>query len=191
KLLPDLVLGPVWRAIPECIRTPIKDFIIQHILSAIPVISTFVKLPEIWGKIKHLVLDFLATVFVKGDLGGAAMMVIRFVLEAAGVKVDLFFSVIGKAIDEIDEIMMHPMNFIKNVFGALKKGFDQFLNKIGTHLLKGLLSWLLEPLEDLGVKPPREFTVSAVLDLVLQILGITGAKLRKKLEIVLGPTAVK
>src|SRR5262249_20008046 len=102
KLLPDLVLGPVWRAIPECIRTPIKDFIIQHILSAIPVISTFVKLPEIWGKIKHLVLDFLATVFVKGDLGGAAMMVIRFVLEAAGVKVDLFFSVIGKAIDEID-----------------------------------------------------------------------------------------
>jgi hypothetical protein len=45
-------------------------------------------------------------------------------------------------------------------------------------------------LGDLGVKPPREFTLSAVLDLVLQILGITGAKLKKKLEAVLGPTAV-
>ncbi|MDA9504183.1 hypothetical protein XI09_05275 [Bradyrhizobium sp. CCBAU 11386] len=191
KVLPDLVLGPVWRAIPECIRNPIKDFIIQHILSAIPVISTFVNLPEIWGKIKQLVLDFLATVFVKGDLGGAAMMVIRFVLEAAGVKVDLFFSVIGKAIDEVDEILMHPMSFIKNVFGAVKKGFDQFFEKIGTHLLQGLLSWLMEPLADLGIKPPREFTLSAVLDLVMQILGITGAKLRKKLEMVLGPTAVE
>ncbi|WP_404558438.1 eCIS core domain-containing protein [Bradyrhizobium niftali] len=191
KVLPDLVLGPVWRAIPDCIRNPIKDFVIQHILSAIPIISTFVKLPEIWGKIKQLVLDFLATVFVKGDLGGAAMMVIRFVLEAAGVKVDLFFSVIGKAIDQIDDILMHPMNFIKNVFGALKKGFDQFYEKIGTHLLQGLLGWLMEPLADLGIKPPREFTLSAILDLVMQILGVTGAKLRKKLEMVVGPTAVE
>ncbi len=32
KVLPDLVLGPLWRAIPACIRDPIKDFIIQHIL---------------------------------------------------------------------------------------------------------------------------------------------------------------
>src|SRR5262249_28518439 len=146
KMLPDLVLGPVWRAIPACIRNPIKDFIIQHILSAVPLISTFVKLPGIWGKIKQLGLGFLATRFVKGDLAGAAMMVIRFVLEAAGVKVDLFFSVIGKAIDEIDEILMHPLSFLKNIFGAIKKGFDQFLDKIGTHLLQGLLSWLLGPL---------------------------------------------
>ena len=190
KALPDLVLGPVWRAVPACIRDPIKDFIIQHILSAIPIISTFVKLPEIWGKIKQFVLDFLATVFVKGDLSGAAMMVIRFILEAAGVKVDLFFSVIGKAINEIDEILMHPLVFIQNVFGALKKGFDQFFAKIGTHLTQGVLSWLLGPLEELGIKAPREFTLSAVLDVVLQILGITGAKLRKKLEVALGPTAV-
>ena len=191
KALPDLVLGPLWKLIPACIKDPIKDFVIQHILSAIPVISTFVKVPEIWGKIKQLVLDFLATVFVKGDLAGAALMVIRFVLEAAGVKVDLFFSVIGKAIEQIDQILMHPLDFLKNVFSALKQGFEQFFAKIGSYLLQGLLSWILGPLEELGVKPPREFTLASVLDLVLQILGITGAKLRKKLEAAVGPTAVK
>ncbi len=40
------MLGLVWKAIPACIRDPIKDFIIEHILSAIPVISTFSKAPE-------------------------------------------------------------------------------------------------------------------------------------------------
>ena len=32
KELPGLVLGPIWNAIPACIRDPIKDFIVENIL---------------------------------------------------------------------------------------------------------------------------------------------------------------
>lgn len=191
KELPGLVLGKFWNAIPACIRDPIKNFIIEHILSAIPIISTFVKAKDIWAKIEKLVLSFLETVFVKGDLGGAALMVIRFVLEAIGVDVKLFLEVIGNAADALDDVMMHPIEFLKNLFGALKKGTGQFLSKIGSYLISGLLGWLLSSVEDLGVKPPKPpLTLSGLLDLVLQILGITASKLRKKLEDVLGKTAV-
>lgn len=190
KALPELVLGKAWNAIPACIREPIKKFIIEQILSQIPVISTFLKIPDIWTKIQKLVMDFLATVFVKGDLGGAAMMVIRFVLEAVGVDVNLFLSILAHAADALDDVIMHPVAFLKNLFGALSKGLGQFLSKIGTYLLSGLLEWLLGPLADLGVTPPKTFTLGSVVELVLQILGISGAKLRKKLEVLIGPTAV-
>jgi hypothetical protein len=49
---------------------------------------------------------------------------------------------------------------------------------------------VLGPLAELGITMPKAFTVEAVLDLVLQILGITKAKLRSKLEKIVGPTAV-
>ncbi|MBV8899867.1 MAG: DUF4157 domain-containing protein, partial [Verrucomicrobia bacterium] len=189
--LPGLVLGPVWKAIPACIREPIKQFIIEHILSAIPIISTFMKVPDVWEKIQKLVMDFLTQVFVKGDLSGAAMMVIRFVLEAAGINVDLFLNVLANAAGALDTIIMHPVEFLNNLWGALSKGMGRFLSNIGQHLINGLLGWILGPLEDLGVKPPKDLSLGSLLDLVLQILGITGARLREKVEKVVGPTAVR
>jgi hypothetical protein len=191
KALPDLVLGPVWKAIPQCLKDPIKKFVIEHILSAIPVISTFVKVPEIWGKIEKLVMNFLSDVFVKGDLGGAALRVIRFVLEAIGVNVDLFLSILANAAEALDDVIMHPVKFLSSLFGALKQGTAQFLDKIGSYLISGLLGWLLESVEDLGVTPPKPpLTLSSLFDLVLQILGITKAKLRKKVENAIGEKAV-
>lgn len=191
KELPSLVLGRFWNAIPACIRNPVKDFIIEHILGAIPVISTFVKVPDIWKKIEKLVMSFLESVFVKGDLGGAVMKVIRFVLEAIGVDVDLMLRVFANAIDTLDDVMMHPVEFLKNLFGALKKGTGQFLGALGDHLMNGLLGWLLGSVKDLGVTPPRApLTLSGLLDLAMQILGITRDKLRKKAKEVIGEKAM-
>ena len=190
KELPGLVLGPIWRAIPACIRDPIQHFVIDHILSAIPIISTFLKVPEIWSKIKNLVLDFLAQVFVKGDLSGAVMMVIRFVLEAAGVDVDLFLSTIAGALDSLDKIIMHPVQFMRNLWGALKQGFGQFKNKLGTYLIQGLVTWLVGPLEDLGVKPLKDLSLGSILELVLQVLGVSAEKIKAKAEKAIGPKAV-
>jgi hypothetical protein len=190
KELPGLVLGPVWKAIPACIRNPIKDFIIEHILSAIPVISTFLKIPDIWSKIQKMVMTFLMQVFVNGDLSGAAMTVIRFVLEAVGVDVDLMLSVLAKAADSLDEIIMHPVKFLGNLAAAVGKGLGQFVSHIGTHLVTGLVGWLVGPLQDLGVEPLKDLSLQSILGMVLQILGITAAKLRTKLEKAIGPKAV-
>jgi hypothetical protein len=189
--LPGLVLGPLWKIIPACIREPIKNFIIEHILRNIPIISKFLDIPDIWSRIQNLVMDFLRKVFVNGDLSGAVMTVIRFVLEAAGVNVDLFLNILANAADALETIIMDPVAFLGNLFGALRQGFNQFVSNIGTHLISGLLGWLLGPLQDLGVTPPKELTLMSVLDLVLQILGISAAKLREKAEKLIGPKAVR
>jgi hypothetical protein len=191
KELPGLVLGPVWKAIPACIRDPIKDFIIENILSQIPIISTFLKVPEIWGKIQKLVMDFLTQVFVNGDLGGAVMTVIRFVLEAAGVNVDLMLSVLAKAAGSLDEIIMHPVQFLSNLAGAVGQGLNRFVSNIGTHLITGLVNWLTGPLKDLGVEPLKDLSLNSIFGLVMGILGVTEAKIRAKVEKAIGPKAMK
>lgn len=191
KELPGLVLGPIWKAIPACIRNPIKDFIIENILSQIPIISTFVKVPEIWGKIQKLVMDFLTQVFVNGDLGGAVMTVIRFVLEAAGVDVDLMLSVLAKAASSLDEIIMHPVKFLSNLAGAVGQGLHRFVSNIGTHLVTGLVNWLTGPLKDLGVEPIKDLSLNSIFGLVLGILGVSETKIRAKVEKAVGPKAMK
>jgi|GEM_PF-2880821 hypothetical protein len=190
KALPGLVMGPVWALIPACIKDPIKDFIVQHILSEIPIISTFVKLPDIWAKIQKLVLDFLTAVFVNGDLSGAAIMVIRFVLEAAGVDVDLMLRVLGKAITTLDDIMMHPMKFLANIGGAIVAGFQLFWKNIGSNLFKGLQNWLLGPLAALGVTPMQDLSIGSIFKFVMQVLGLTMEKLRARLEKAIGAKAM-
>lgn len=186
KQLPGLVMGPVWALIPACIKDPIKDFIIQHILSEIPIISTFVKLPDIWGKIQKLVLDFLAAVFVNGDLSGAAMMVVRFVLEAAGVDVKLVLQVFAKAISSLDDIMMHPGNFVRNIGSAIVAGFQQFWKNIGHNLFMGVQSWLLASLAPLGVTPMPDISLGSIFRFVMQVLGLSLQKLRARLEKAVG-----
>ncbi len=89
---------------------------------------------------------------MKGDLGGAAMMVIRFVLEAAGVNVDLMLSVLAKAADSLDDIIMNPVGFLSNC-GRCQPGAAQSVSNIGRHLLTGLVTGSVRPLKDLGVEP--------------------------------------
>lgn len=190
KALPGLVMGPVWALIPACIKDPIKDFIVQHILSEIPIISTFVKLPDIWSKIQNLVLNFLTAVFVNGDLSGAAIMVVRFVLEAAGVDVELMLRVIGKAIATLDDIMMHPMNFLKNIGAAIVAGFHLFWDNIGHNLFMALQSWLFASLAPLGVTPMPDFSLGSIFRFVLQVLGLSMQKLRARLEKQVGAKAM-
>ncbi len=190
KELPGLVLGPIWKAIPACIRNPIKDFIIGNILSQIPVISTFLKIPEIWGKIKQLVMGLLSDVFVNGDLAGAALRVFRFVLEAAGVNYDLMLSVLAKAASSLDDIIMHPIQFLGNLAGAVGQGLKKFVVNLPLHLATGLVNWLVKPLKDLGVEPIKDLSLTSILTLVMSVLGITEAKLRTKAEKAVGPKAV-
>jgi hypothetical protein len=189
KELPGLI--PIWNVLPACIRDPIKDFIIDNILSAIPIISTFLKIPEIWSKIQNLVMDFLTKVFVTGDLGGAVIMVIRYVLEAAGVNVDLMLRVLAKAADSLDDIIMHPVEFLRHLGDAVVLGMKQFVSNIWTHLAVGLVNWLVIPLRDLGVKPIKDLSLESIMGLVLEVLGISETKLRAKAEKAIGAKAVR
>ncbi|MGR7026164.1 eCIS core domain-containing protein [Geodermatophilus sp. URMC 62] len=87
-------------------------------------------------------------------------------------------------------IVEDPVAFVGHLVAAVKKGVQQFARNIGEHLKTGLVNWLVGTLEGAGLVLPRVWDLRGILDLVLQVLDVTYAKLRVKLVKVLGEKTV-
>jgi len=122
-----------------------------------------------------------------------ASKVLDFIFEAAldafpaGKKV---FAFLKKAGDTISSIIADPINFAKNLFAAVQKGFTDFGLNILTHLGNGLKAWIFDELAIKGVTMPTEFSFASMLKLILQVLGLTYEQRRPQLVEKLGETAV-
>ncbi len=81
----------------------------------------------------------------------------------------------------VRRIVKDPVGFLGNLLAAVKKGFRQFLDNILVHLKKGLLGWLFGALAEAGIEVPADFSPKSLFGLVLQMLGLTGEFLRRKL----------
>lgn len=99
---------------------------------------------------------------------------------------DRITALLQKSAGVIREIIKHPIKFLKNLLGAVKLGFNQFVNKIDVHLKKGLLEWLFGMVSGTGVEIPNTFTPQSILGLILQILGITVENIRAKVVKLVG-----
>jgi hypothetical protein len=89
-----------------------------------------------------------------------------------------------------NKIIEDPVRFVGNLVQAVKLGLNQFAKNIWEHLKQGLIAWLVGGLEGAGLVLPKVWDLKGILDLVLQILGITYAKVRAKLVKVLGEDTV-
>jgi hypothetical protein len=85
-----------------------------------------------------------------------------------------------KGAETIGLIVADPIGFLKNLLNAIKQGLSQFINNIWTHLKVGFMKWLFGTLADAGIQIPTEFSLGAILKLVLQILGLTYDRIRAK-----------
>ncbi|NTU83505.1 MAG: hypothetical protein HGA45_29740 [Chloroflexales bacterium] len=85
-----------------------------------------------------------------------------------------------KGKETIGLIVADPISFLKNLLNAVKKGFTQFVANIWSHLKAGFMKWMFGTLASAGVQVPSEFSLGSILKLVLQILGLTYAKIRAK-----------
>jgi len=88
---------------------------------------------------------------------------------------------LGQAADSVRKIVKNPIGFLKNILGAVKQGFGQFVDNILTHLKKGLMEWLFGALAGTGIEIPSDLNVKAIFGLVMQILGITRDRIRTKM----------
>jgi len=77
-------------------------------------------------------------------------------------------------------IVAHPIDFLKNLLSAIKKGFNQFVSRIWEHLKAGFLGWLFGTLANAGVQVPKDLSLPSILQLVLQVLGLTYDRIRAK-----------
>ncbi|AEV83120.1 hypothetical protein ACWT_2100 [Actinoplanes sp. SE50] len=101
---------------------------------------------------------------------------------------ELLTSIVADVAGALADIRRDPVGFLLNVVRALRLGFAAFLDGIAGHLLRGLGSWLLRGLAGLGVAvPDGPMTTSAVLDMAMQVLGISAETLWEKVAVRLGP----
>lgn len=187
--LPDLLLGPVWKIIPACIKNPIKDFFLQQILARIPLFQQFQKIGDVWEKVKQVALRILRQVFVDGDLKGAAWTFFRSLLDILGIPPSLVTGIVSKAAKAIGDILKDPVGFLLNMLRALKQGFGQFFDNIGRHLLSGIADWMFSVAAEAGIKVPTEFSFSSIGGFILDVLGVTVKRVFERIEAKLGKPA--
>ncbi|GJM34482.1 MAG: hypothetical protein DHS20C18_34830 [Saprospiraceae bacterium] len=191
KELPGFLMGPLWLMLPECIKKPIKDFFIKQILMRLPFFKKLQNIEAIWERLKNAAITALKQVFVDGNLRGAIWSFFSTMLDILGLPPQLVTRVIAKGAQALGDILNDPFGFLKNFLGTLKLGFNQFFGNIGTHLLKGLASWLFGQLQGSGIEMPQDLSFRSMLKLVFQLLGITVDKLLAILEQVSGQNNLK
>lgn len=99
---------------------------------------------------------------------------------------DMLLNVLSRAAEAIGKIIKDPIGFLGNLLSAVKQGFNQFVANIGTHLKKGLISWLTGSIADAGITLPENFDLKGIFQLVMQILGVSFQQIMGKVSNVLG-----
>ena len=98
-------------------------------------------------------------------------------LELVGIPPAAFWALVAKIKKVAADIADDPAGFANNLLKGLGKGFSQFADNIGTHLIKGFLTWLLGDLK--GVQVPKDFSLKSIATFFLQLMGITWPNIRE------------
>ena len=77
----------------------------------------------------------------------------------------------SKAGEFIDAFVDDPGGFMKNLFKGIGQGFENFGKNILKHLKNAFFTWLLGA--GMEIKFPKKFDLQGILDIVLQVLGLT------------------
>lgn len=127
---------------------------------------------------------------IKTFVGAIGNKILEFVLHGAlslaGGAGEKVMALLKGAGDVFINIIKDPIGFFKNLGSALKQGFDLFKANIGAHLQAGLAGWLFGTLAGSGLELPKTLSLKGILSLVLQILGVTWAAIRKRIVKVIG-----
>jgi hypothetical protein len=140
-----------------------------------------------------LVLPPKAFIKIASVFGGFAIEFLKWAGQTMWTLLEIIFDVVSpgalayikKTGAALKSILKNPIPFVKNLVRAAKLGFQQFADKIGTHLKAGLIDWLTGSLE--GVYIPTALTLPELGKFALSVLGISWAQIRAKIVKALGP----
>src|SRR5665648_846529 len=108
-------------------------------------------------------------------------IVVVVILEIMNFPFDLINNIIARTIAAFERIKNDPIGFLKNLLRAIKQGFIQFFDNIVTHLINGVVGWLMSELRDAGIPELTDFSLRGVIGWVLEVLGISMERIWEKL----------
>lgn len=103
---------------------------------------------------------------------------------------NMLMGILAKAAGVINTIIKDPIGFLGNLVSAIKMGLNRFVGNIGKHLKNGLTGWLFGTLAEGGITLPKSFDLKGILDLVLQLLGVTYANIRARAVKIVGEKTI-
>ena len=130
-----------------------------------------------------------------GDLisfaGAALMKLLELIFEAVmGAGGARILAILKRARATFLIIINDPVRFLRNLLGAVGQGVRQFMTNILRHLRDGVIAWLTGPVAAAGIQMPERWDLRGIIGFVLQILGLTWARVREKLVRLMGARVV-
>jgi hypothetical protein len=147
-------------------------------------IADIVLLPRAFMKVGSVFGGFIVQFLTWA--GNSVWNLLQIIFEVVAPGAMPYLKKVGAA---FKRILKNPIAFVGNLVKAGKQGFQQFADRIGTHLKAAFLEWLTGSLE--GVYIPKSFDFREILKFVLSVLGLTWQNIRQKLVKVLGEPVVK
>lgn len=172
-----------------------------------------------WGVIRTAIDRFLGTMGAGDllDLGGvldraraifgpivgrviafaraAGSRVLEFIFEGAlalgGAAAQRVLGIFRRIGATFSLIVNDPVRFLQNLINAVAGGFRQFGSNILTHLRTAIFDWLFGALQGAGLQLPQRFDLRGIVSIILQILGLTYARLRERLVRLIGERPVQ
>jgi len=147
--------------------------------------GVFDRARAIFGPILSRIITFAAA---------AGRKILEFIFEGAlalgGSAAQRVLSIFRRIGATFSLIVNDPVGFLSNLINAVKGGFQRFASNILDHLRTALFDWLFGALQGAGLTLPRQFNLEGILSIVLQILGLTYARMRERMVRLIGEPAV-
>ena len=147
--------------------------------------SVFSPLASIKPAFQPLIRDIMR--FVSRAKDKVVEFIFRGALKLAGPMAEKVWGVIKMAGDTIKLILDDPLQFAKNLFRAVTKGFGLFFTNILKHLKKGLLGFIFGALDGIDIQLPDKLDLKGIVSIIFQVLRLTWAHIRRVLVKKLGP----
>jgi hypothetical protein len=107
--------------------------------------------------------------------------IINGLLKLVGIPPASFWALVNRIESVISDIADDPLGFASNLLSALGEGFQGFFDRIGQHLLEGMLDWLFSGLGAVGVALPADLSLKSIITFFLQLMGISWPRIREVL----------
>jgi Novel toxin 15 len=107
-----------------------------------------------------------------------ARAIMNGLLRLVGIPPASFWSLIERLQNVIAGIAEDPMGFANTLMDGVGQGFEQFFDNFSDHLGEALFQWLFSKLGEAGVTIPPDFSARSILGLILDVLGISWARIR-------------
>lgn len=107
--------------------------------------------------------------------------IINGLLSLVGIEPSRFWALASRIEQVMADIADDPKQFANNLMSAIGQGFDQFFDRFKDHLFGGFFEWLFSGLGSVGVEIPTDFSLKSIITFVLQLMGISWAKIRRLL----------